>query len=168
MAAGFQLFGLFHRENRWVKERCLLQRVLSKLEKSGVVISVMKRFPYPTNSFIHCVDYFPCYLGCNSRSTDLWDWHTHIRQSPVQNEQYTVSIEQYSVSILLCGLSPASLGDCSENSVLQLHQGLYMATPIPTTVTEKRVIGARYLISLLMEYRSLSTTLCTLPTGMLM
>ncbi len=32
---------------------------------------MIKRFPCPVNSFIHslhyihCVDYFPCYLGCN-------------------------------------------------------------------------------------------------------
>ncbi len=40
-----------------------------------MVVSVIKRFPCPMNSlhyitfitlhYIHCVDYFPCYLGCN-------------------------------------------------------------------------------------------------------
>ncbi len=45
MAANFKHFGLFHREDSWVTERCLLQRVLSKLKKLAVVTSMNKRFP---------------------------------------------------------------------------------------------------------------------------
>ncbi len=33
MAAGFKLFGLFHREDRLVKERSLYQALVTKLEK---------------------------------------------------------------------------------------------------------------------------------------
>ncbi len=72
MAAGFKLFGLFHREDRWVKERSLVcQALVTKLEKIRCTYFGPKTFRgcWTFITFIHCVDYFPCYLGCNKMRT---------------------------------------------------------------------------------------------------
>ncbi len=42
MASPFNLFGLFHREDRWVKERSLCQALVTKLEKSGILTLALK------------------------------------------------------------------------------------------------------------------------------
>ncbi len=67
MAAGFKLFGLFHREDRWVKERSFCQALVTKLEKIVCTNFGPKTFRgcWTLITTLHCVDYFPCNLGCN-------------------------------------------------------------------------------------------------------
>ncbi len=111
MAADFKHFGLFHRKDSLVKERCLLQRVLSKLKKSGVIFSVNKRFPCPTTLFtLHCVDYFPCYLGCNY-------YFIIFYLSILNSTQYI----QYKQARSKCSMGEPKVGDPQSHSIHQWH-----------------------------------------------
>ncbi len=85
---------VFHREDRWVKERSFCQALVTTLEKITYTYFGPKAFrgccrlfnSFIHNTFIHCVDYFPCYLGCN-RATLL----SLPSLRPVQSGQWTGS-----------------------------------------------------------------------------